>query len=124
MKDNRFDLVVQFALVSRTDSALTPASVQIASGIGQSAPPAPYAAPQTGNPSASSSYGFAIVRQPGQVSTDTEVSAEIKVFSVATESLVWSGMSRTFHAQGDVDVAESLATALLKDLTKAGILPR
>ncbi len=120
VKESHVDLVAEFDLVSTTQSTMTPATTTLATAPGPVGSPF---SPDAGPGGGGQPWGFAVVRQPGRVTEDTDVMAEIKVFSVPAGKLVWSGVSRTFHARGDADVGDSLSVALLKDLSRAGILP-
>ena len=50
------------------------------------------------------------------------VRAQLNVYAVATEALVWSAASRTFNPQETRDVAGDVAKVAVEDLQKAGIL--
>jgi hypothetical protein len=100
--NNAVDLVIQQRLRKQTTTEVVPATVAYGGGW----------------------YGGGVAWTSGSVSSETTIFAETGVFDARTEpnSLVWSGSSSTFQAQSATEAATSLATALVADLMKAGIL--
>jgi hypothetical protein len=118
-KEKKGDLIIQVGLVNHTSSTLVPASTQMVSlpnGM-----PTPYA-PGLGGPTGSPTYGFTLIQQQGQVNENLEVMAEIQVYSLRTDGIVWSAQSKTINVRDGQEAAEVLARALVNDLGKAGIL--
>jgi hypothetical protein len=118
VRDHRIDLVVQMRIVPRVSSTYTPTSTAVLA--------MPTNAP---SPWAGGWYGGwyspgMLVTRPGHVSEDSTVDAEIKVFSLATESMIWSAASSTENVIGDGDAARSLAAEVVRDLERAGVLVR
>lgn len=116
VRDHRIDLVVQMRLVPRVSSSYTPASTAILAMPTNA--PSPWAGGWYGG---WYSPGMRVTR-PGHVSEDSTVDAEIKVFSLATESMIWSAASSTENVIGDKDAARSLAAEIVRDLERAGVL--
>lgn len=118
-KEKDGDLIIQVGLVNHTTSTLVPSTYQLVSlpnGM-----PTPYS-PGLGGPTGGPPYGFALIQQQGQVNETLEVMAEIQVYSLRVDRLVWSAQSKTINVRGDQEAAEVLARALVNDLGKAGIL--
>lgn len=118
-KEKDGDLIIQVGLVNHTSSTLVPSTYQLVSlpnGM-----PTPYS-PGLGGPTGGPPYGFALIQQQGQVNETLEVMAEIQVYSLRADRLVWSAQSKTINVRGDQEAAEVLARALVNDLGKAGIL--
>jgi hypothetical protein len=111
VRENEVDLVIQQRLATHTTSAYTPPSTTLQT-LGSNPPGGWYG---------SYSPGF-ITTQPGHVSEGSSVAAEIKVFHVRTDSLVWSATAATVNVLGDQDAARSLAAEIVKDLVDTGIL--
>ena len=111
-RDNAVDLVVQQRIATHTTSAYTPPSSEFVT-----------LANPSGGWYGSYTPGFVATR-PGHVSEDTTVASEIKVFSLRSEALVWSGTASTVNVVGDQDAARSLAAEVVKDLVDTGILVR
>ncbi|HET8733294.1 MAG TPA: hypothetical protein VFM45_05915 [Anaeromyxobacteraceae bacterium] len=118
VRDHRIDLVVQMRIAPRVSSSYTP-------------PASAYVGLPTNVPTGWNGgwYGgwYApgmLVTVPGRVTEGSSVEAEIKAFSLATESMVWSAASSTENVVGDKDAARSLAAEVVRDLEKAGILSR
>jgi hypothetical protein len=118
VRDHKIDLVVQMRIAPRVSSTYTP-------------PASAYMALPTNVPSGWNGgwYGgwYApgmVVTVPGRVTEGSSVEAEIKAFSLATESMVWSAASSTENVVGDKDAARSLAAEVVRDLENTGILSR
>jgi len=119
-KEKKGDLIIQVGLVNHTSSTLIPARTQLVSlptGM-----PTPYSPEGLGGPTGGAPYGFTPLQQPGQVNESLEVMAEIQVYSLRVDRLVWSAQSKTMDARDGQEAAEVLARALVSDLGKAGIL--
>jgi hypothetical protein len=102
VRKNDVDLVIQQRLRKETKTEVVPASVTYGGGW----------------------YGGGVAYTSGSITSETTVMAETGVFDARVEpnALVWSGSSSTFQAQGAADAARSLASALVADMMKAGIL--
>ena len=102
VRKNDVDLVIQQRLRKETRTEVVPASVTYGGGW----------------------YGGGVAYTSGSITNETTVIAETGVFNARVEpnALVWSGSSSTFEAQSAADAARSLASALVGDMMKAGIL--
>jgi hypothetical protein len=113
VKAQQVDLVVAMHLSRQTD-------VQYVSPTMQYAPPPLYYGGWYGY----YGYGYRTVYSPGYYAENITVVAETNVYSAHAEPepLVWSGSSSTFNFSRASDTASSVASALVTDLAKAGIL--
>ena len=66
---------------------------------------------------------YDMVRTPGYITEDTIVSLETNLYQAATSTLVWSASSQTFNPGSVPELTDDLAGVVIKDLTKAGLLP-
>ncbi|HET9480466.1 MAG TPA: hypothetical protein VFP98_01795 [Candidatus Polarisedimenticolia bacterium] len=64
---------------------------------------------------------YQTLEQPGY-RPPTTVRIQTNVYAVASENLIWSGMSRTFNPDAAREVAGDVAKAVVEQLQKAGIL--
>lgn len=71
-------------------------------------------------------YGDGFFYTSAYMEDDVTVRTDTQVYWARTdpETLVWSGRSSTINVQDAHSAAKSLQSALLKDLVKAGILPK
>jgi hypothetical protein len=113
VKAQSIDLVVVMRLSKQTDVQYVPPTVTYV-------PPPAYFGGWYGF----YGYGYNAVYSPGYYAENTIVVAETNVYSAHSEPepLVWSGSSSTFNFSHASDAADSVADALVSDLTKAGIL--
>jgi hypothetical protein len=116
VRDHRIDLVVQMRIAPRASSTYTPPASAY-QGLPTNVPTGWYGGWYGGW----SSPGM-LVTVPGHVSEGSSVEAEIKVFSLATESMIWSAASSTDNVVGDKDAARSLAAEIVRDMERAGVL--
>lgn len=68
------------------------------------------------------SYGYGVAYSPGYVTETSVVFLETNAYSAADESLVWSGVSKTFDYSSVGDVASSVASAVAQSLVQTGII--
>jgi hypothetical protein len=59
----------------------------------------------------------------GTVRTDTYVTVETRVYSVANEQLVWAGRSETLNPQTTQDLVKGVVDAVAAALRKDGLIP-
>jgi len=116
VRAHRMDLVVQMRISTRTTSSYTP-------------PATAYVGMPTNVPVGWYGGGYGgyyapgmLVTQQGHVSEDSRIAAEIKVFSVPGEALVWSSSASVENVVGDKDAGRSLSAEVVHDLLRAGIL--
>jgi hypothetical protein len=116
VKENKVDLVIVQRMMKETELAYMPGTLD------SNVPDSPF----WGNAGTwYGAYGYGgSSYSPGYMEEDTRVKTETTVFSTATdpEKLVWSGASSTINVQSAGSAAKSLATELVSDLIKAGIL--
>jgi hypothetical protein len=69
-------------------------------------------------------YGYAwpMVYDPGYLRTDTIVQVETKVYALADDKLIWSGLSETFNPRDAQDLVRGVAEAVAKDMRKQGLI--
>lgn len=67
---------------------------------------------------------YQTVNEPGYESESLTVVLENNLYEVATEKLLWSATSETFDPQSVGDAVKSIATALVDDLLKQGLIAR
>jgi hypothetical protein len=65
---------------------------------------------------------YAMVHDPGYYQENTIVKLETNVYDVATEKLVWSGVTETLNPETAQDVANSVAYTVTEDMVKAKVL--
>ncbi len=73
-------------------------------------------------------YGFygttyAQVHEPGYFETSTTIRVETNLYSVATDSLVWTAQSDTVDPSSVPDALESMTTAVAKKLKEEKLIP-
>ena len=66
-------------------------------------------------------YGWSTVYQPGNVSLDTVVSVETRLYSVTDNQLLWAGTSRTTNPKNVQKFVTDLAEAVAREVRKAGL---
>lgn len=70
-------------------------------------------------------YGWATVYSPGYVYSQTVVTLEILVYSIAEDKLLWAGASRTTDPGDDIRKSvKKLAASAGKQMRKDGLLPK
>jgi len=111
VRENKIDLVIVQRMMKETELAYMPGTVNAVT------------APYYGNWYSAYGYG-GVGYTPGYMEEDTRVKTETTVYSTRSEpeKLVWSGASSTINVQSAGSAAKSLATELVTDLLKAGIL--
>jgi hypothetical protein len=67
--------------------------------------------------------GWGTVYDPGYMRTDTIVSVETNVYSLAEDKLLWSGVSETFDPRDTVNMVNEIAEAAAKRMRERGLLP-
>lgn len=69
-------------------------------------------------------YGYIVTgyRDTGYSGGQTTVWLETSLFDVATESLVWSAVSKTWKADSGKKVLSEVVRAMIGDLVKAGVV--
>ncbi len=68
------------------------------------------------------SYGYGVAYSPGYVAEWTTIQIETNVYSVATEKLVWSAVSKTVDATSPQDVTDGVANAVMEGLIVGKVL--
>lgn len=70
-------------------------------------------------------YGttFAQVHEPGYFKTSTTIRVETNLYSVATDSLVWTAQSDTVDPSSIPDARESMTAAVAKKLKEEKLIP-
>ncbi len=70
-------------------------------------------------------YGttFAQVHEPGYFETSTTIRVETNLYSVATDSLVWTAQSDTVDPSSIPDARESMTAAVAKKLKEEKLIP-
>ena len=69
------------------------------------------------------SSSYVMVNDPGYISTSKVYKVETNVYDVATEKLVWSGLSKTTDPADFEDGANSFAAVVVGDLVVRKIIP-
>ena len=69
------------------------------------------------------SRGWGTVYDPGYLRTDTIVSVETNVYSLAEDKLIWSGVSETFDPNDTPRMVTEIAEAAAKQMRERGLLP-
>lgn len=64
------------------------------------------------------------VYAPGYLVTDRVVEAEILVYSLPRDALLWAGRSRTANPEGVAELVRSVAAATREVMAREGLLPR
>jgi len=72
-------------------------------------------------------YGYynmthAFIYTQGHTVTDTLLNIDTKLFSVATEKVLWSGKTETFNPTSAKEVTQELETLIINKMTKSGII--
>ena len=67
-------------------------------------------------------YGYGAVYDPGYMQTDTVVTLETNVYSVATEKLLWSSRSETISPSNIDNLMQSVVDATVKEMKKQKVL--
>lgn len=62
------------------------------------------------------------LERPGDVRLARTVRIQTNLYAVASESLIWSGVSQTFNPEATREVAGDVAKVVVEQLQKAGIL--
>jgi hypothetical protein len=65
---------------------------------------------------------YAMVHDPGYYQENTIVKLETNVYDVATEKLVWSGVTETLNPETAQDVANSVAYTVTADMVKSKVI--
>jgi hypothetical protein len=69
------------------------------------------------------SSSYAMVNDPGYISTSKVYKVETNVYDVATEKLVWSGLSKTTDPADFEDGINSFASVVVGDLVQRKLVP-
>jgi hypothetical protein len=67
-------------------------------------------------------YGWSTAYSPGYLQTDTLISVETLIYSVAQDKLLWAGTSRTTNPKDLSALIGEVADAVTQELTKQGLL--
>ena len=65
---------------------------------------------------------YAMVHDPGYYQENTIVKLETNVYDVASEKLVWSGVTETLNPETAQDVANSVAYTVTEDMVKSKVI--
>ena len=65
---------------------------------------------------------YAMVHDPGYYQENTIVKLETNVYDVASEKLVWSGVTETLNPETAQDVANSVAFKVTEDMVKSKVI--
>ena len=65
---------------------------------------------------------YAMVHDPGYYQENTIVKLETNVYDVASEKLVWSGVTETLNPETAQDVANSVAYKVTEDMVKSKVI--
>lgn len=65
---------------------------------------------------------YAMVHDPGYYQENTIVKLETNVYDVATEKLVWSGVTETLNPETAQEVANSVAYKVTEDMVKSKVI--
>ncbi len=68
------------------------------------------------------SYGWQTVYEPGYLQSDTVVSVETLVYSLAKDKLLWASESRTTNPANLNTLVNEVADAVAKEMSKQGLL--
>ena len=66
--------------------------------------------------------GHTAVYSPGYTVTDTVVRLDIKLFAVNTEKMIWAGKTESFNPSSAQTVISELASVLMNDMKKSGVV--
>jgi len=66
--------------------------------------------------------GWGSVYDPGYLRTDTIVSVETNVYSLADDMLIWSGVSESFDPRSTTAMVDSVADAAAEEMRSRGLL--
>ena len=66
-------------------------------------------------------YGWPAVYDPGYLRTDTIVTVETNVYSVADDKLLWSGVSETMNPSDVEKAVDDVADAVARELRRQGL---
>lgn len=66
--------------------------------------------------------GHTAIYNPGYTVTDTVVRLDTKLFAVTTEKMIWAGKTETFNPSSAQTVIKELASVLIKDMKKSGVV--
>jgi hypothetical protein len=69
-------------------------------------------------------WGWGTVYEPGYLTADRIVRVETLVYSLEQDRLIWAGVSRTIDPEHLENFIGELATAVTKQMTKDGLLPK
>jgi hypothetical protein len=67
-------------------------------------------------------YGWGTVYEPGYLQSDTLVSVETLVYSLANDKLLWASTSRTTNPQDLDRLVNEVADVTAKEMVKQGVL--
>ncbi len=67
-------------------------------------------------------YGWPAVYDPGYLRTDTIVTVETNVYSVADDKLLWSGVSETMNPNDVARAVDDVANAVARELRRQGLV--
>jgi len=69
-------------------------------------------------------YGssYQAVYRPGYTTTDKIVQLDTRVFSVATEKLVWAGKTKSVNASSAQEIVDDLVSIVAEDMKKSGLI--
>jgi len=67
---------------------------------------------------------FEVVSTPGYITEDKTYVVETNLYDVATESLIWMGISETLNPDSAVDGIDSVGETIAYQLRKEGLIPR
>ncbi len=67
-------------------------------------------------------YGWPAVYDPGYLRTDTIVTVETNVYSVADDKLLWSGVSETMNPNHVARAVDDVANAVARELRRQGLV--
>ena len=67
---------------------------------------------------------YAYVNEPGYYQENTIVKLETNVYDVATEKLVWSGLTHTLNPETGQDVANGVAYTIVDDMVASKVIKK
>ena len=67
-------------------------------------------------------YGWGMAYSPGYMRTDTIVTVETTVYSIADDKLVWAGVTETFNPNQISQMVDDIASAVAKELRSQGLI--
>ena len=66
-------------------------------------------------------YGWPAVYDPGYLRTDTIVTVETNVYSIADDKLLWSGVTETMNPNDVANAVDDVADAVSRELRRQGL---